>query len=197
MEALLDFDTWLFYAINHGLSNSLFDRFFPFITEVRHWIMLYIAGFVVLFWKGGRRGILIGIAIILTIAITDQLNSSFLKEFIGRIRPCHVLPDVNLLVNCGGGKSFPSSHAANNFALAYILSVFFFRHRFLFFTIAFLMAFSRVYTGVHYPFDAVGGAFVGLGVGMLVSMPALALDRKLFPGGFQNAVIDSKDPTGK
>lgn len=80
----------------------------------------------------------------------------------GTPRPCHALQNVHLLVSCGSGFSFPSSHAVNNFAGALILAFFFPRNKWWFFGIAAIVAFSRVYVGVHYPFDVIGGAVIGL-----------------------------------
>lgn len=117
----------------------------------------------------------------LTILATDQLNSSVIKELIERIRPCHTLGDVRLLVDCGGGKSMPSSHAANNFAAALVLSIFFRRETLLFFFIAVLMALSRVYVGVHYPADIIVGAVVGLLMATIVTFIVTRIAVKYFP----------------
>jgi undecaprenyl-diphosphatase len=72
------------------------------------------------------------------------------------------LQNVHLLVSCGSGFSFPSSHAVNNFAAALILAFFFPQNKWWFFGFAALVAFSRVYVGVHYLFDVIGGAVIGL-----------------------------------
>lgn len=163
-------DEWLFYAINQGWANPFFDKMMPFITQVDSWLLLYLLGFYILFFRAGREGRVAAIALILTIIATDQLNSSVLKELFGRIRPCHELGDLRLLVNCGGGKSMPSSHAANNFAAAVVLVSFFRREAFVLFLVASLMALSRVYVGVHYPFDIIAGAIVGASVGLIITI---------------------------
>lgn len=86
---------------------------------------------------------------------------------VGRIRPCHTLPDIRLLVPCGGGKSFPSSHAVNNFAFAILLGSFFKEYKFHFIILASLVAFSRVYVGVHYPSDVIFGSILGCIIGFV------------------------------
>lgn len=185
-------DEWLFYAINHGWANPFFDKMFPFITHVDSWLLLYLAGFYILLFRTGTHGRIAAVALALTILATDQLNSSLLKELFGRIRPCHVLEEVRLLVDCGGGKSMPSSHAANNFAAALVLSIFFRRETFLFFGIAIFMALSRVYVGVHYPGDILAGAIVGLVIAMIVTFVVTRVAVRYFPNYSSDAIYDAR-----
>ncbi len=184
-------DEWLFYAVNHGWANPFFDKIFPFITHVDSWLLLYLAGFYILLFRTGTHGRIAAIALALTILATDQLNSSVLKELFGRIRPCHTLEHVRLLVDCGGGKSMPSSHAANNFAAALVLTIFFRRERFLFFGIATSMALSRVYIGVHYPADILLGAAVGLIIATIVTFATTRVAARYFPV-YPNTSYDSR-----
>jgi undecaprenyl-diphosphatase len=179
MDILLNLDTQLFYFLNSALANPVFDTIMPFITEVQPWILIYLFGFWFLFFKSGKKGKITAITLIITIIATDQINSSLIKEYVGRMRPCHVLDHVRLLVDCGGGKSFPSSHAANNFAAAYVVTYFFKKNQWFFYTIAGLMAFSRVYIGVHYPLDIIGGALVGLIVAYLITFFVTKTDNYL------------------
>jgi undecaprenyl-diphosphatase len=98
----------------------------------------------------------------ITLTLTDQFSSHSLKDWVGRIRPCHVLENVHLLTDCNTSYSFPSSHAANIFAAAFFLSQPLKRLSPLFYGIAGVVGYSRVYIGIHYPLDAIGGAFIGL-----------------------------------
>ncbi len=170
-DVLLEFDHSLFYFCNQSLRNWLFDAIFPFLTDLnRKPIALVIVGilWLLLLLKGGRHGRIAALLLIPTIALSDQLSSSVLKFLIERARPCHELPNVHLLVGCGSGYSFPSSHAVNNFAGAIVLSYFLPRWTWAFFTFAGLIAFSRVYVGVHYPSDVLGGIIIGLCIGASV-----------------------------
>ena len=171
MDTLLQIDRQLFRILNQGLSNPLFDLILPFITDLNRKPVALVA--VVLLWllllaKGGVRGRLAAILLIPTIVLSDQLNSFWLKFIVERVRPCHELLDVRLLVGCGSGHSFPSSHAVNNFAAALLLSYFLPRWTWAFFTFAGIVAFSRVYVGVHYPSDVVAGAIVGMAIAGVV-----------------------------
>lgn len=171
MDALLNIDRQLFFFLNGGLQNPLFDVLMPFVTDLnRKPIALVVVAilWLLLLWKGGTRGRIAALLLIPTITLSDQLNSSWLKYIIERPRPCHELWDLHLLVGCGSGYSFPSSHAVNNFAGALVLSYFLPRWTWAFFTFAAIVAFSRIYVGVHYPSDIVAGAIVGLAIGAVV-----------------------------
>jgi undecaprenyl-diphosphatase len=177
---MLDFfygiDLQIFYFINHTLSNPLFDKFFPFITEVKNWYIAYVLLFLLLVIKGGRTGRIAALLLLVMIAATDQLSSFFIKNLVHRIRPCNILPDVRILVTCTQAFSFPSSHAVNNFAAATYFYRLYPKYKWPLFIAAFLLAFSRPYVGVHYPSDSIGGAIIGAAFGYLFSVIALKID---------------------
>lgn len=170
-DFLYSIDLSIFYFINHSLQNLLFDGVMPFVTDLnkKPGILALVAiGWVVLFIKGGAKGRTVALLLIPTIVFSDQLNSGFIKSLFERLRPCHTLPDVHLLVPCGSGYSFPSSHAVNNFAGAFVVSYFYRTLSWAMYGFAAVVSFSRVYVGVHYPSDVVVGALVGIGCGALV-----------------------------
>jgi undecaprenyl-diphosphatase len=168
IDFLINIDLFLFYWINNTIANPFFDTLMPYLTNVEHWYIVYFILFTWLLWKGGKHGRIAALTLLIAIILTDQINSNVLKEYFGRIRPCYTLDDVRLLVSCGAGKAFPSSHAANNFAAAAVLSHFFKQYKYFYFIIAFVIAFSRVYVGVHYPIDVAAGAFAGLFIACVI-----------------------------
>lgn len=176
LNLLNNIDSWLLHFINNTLSNPFFDKFFPFITEVRNWYVAYIILFLILIIKGGRIGRIASIALILLIITTDQFSSFFLKNLIGRVRPCNVFTDLNVLVTCTESFSFPSSHAVNNFAAAMFFGKLFPKLKWSFFTVAILQAFSRPYVGVHYPSDVIGGTLIGLFFGYIFAFIVIKID---------------------
>lgn len=162
MEILQRTDEILFRFINSGLANPVTDKFMPFITERDNWYIFYAVIWLYLFFYGGRKGKIASVLILLLILITDQFSNNILKQFVSRIRPCHTLPNVHLLVGCTDSLSFPSIHAVNNFAAATLFSHFYRKIRYLLFSGAFIVGLSRVFCGVHYPFDVIGGALIGI-----------------------------------
>lgn len=143
----------------------------PFLTDLnkKPGVLVVVAlVWIALFVQGGSKGRTVALLLIPTIVLSDQLNSAVLKSVFDRLRPCFTLPDVHLLVPCGSGRSFPSSHAVNNFAGAFVVSFFYPKLTWWMYGFAAVVAFSRVYVGVHYPSDVLAGALVGLGCGALV-----------------------------
>ncbi len=162
LDYLQEIDTSLFYFLNVSVQNPVFDWLMPFITERLHWFPVWGAIIILLFWKGGRQGRILLLLVIPLIFLSDQLSSSVLKPFFGRTRPCIALDNINLLINRTSSYSFPSSHATNFFAVATFFGYYFRKYLWTFLIIATAVAYSRVYVGVHYPFDTLFGAVVGM-----------------------------------
>jgi len=188
---LHSWDVALFVLINQKGQNSFLDWFMPFMTDLKNFVYVFPLLAIWILWKEKQRGIMTLVFLGLTLTITDQLSSHFLKEWVGRVRPCHVLEHVRLvLTDCNTSYSFPSSHAVNIFAAMYFLSQSLKRFTFLFYFIGSVVAYSRVYIGIHYPLDNILGA----GIGILVAWPLwrlcnrakkkiIARDRGLPPKG--------------
>jgi undecaprenyl-diphosphatase len=134
----------------------------PILSDTKLWrwpLAIAALGAVLL---GNRRVKVTVVLAVILLVLSDQISSHLLKPLIGRLRPSHVLEGVRLLVPRGGRLSFPSSHASNVFAIWKLISV---RHAQVgpyFLIIALGVAYSRVYVGVHYPLDVVGGAILGV-----------------------------------
>jgi undecaprenyl-diphosphatase len=164
---LTNIDASLFHFINQIGQNSFFDWFMPFITDLNNFFyVLILLGFVIL-WKDRKAGVIFLIFIGITLTITDQFSSHFLKNWVGRVRPCHILENVRLLVDCNSSFSFPSSHAVNIFAAAFFLSQPFKKYSIPIYILAALVGYSRIYIGIHYPLDVIGGA----GIGLIIAWP--------------------------
>jgi undecaprenyl-diphosphatase len=172
-------DVCLFRFFNGDIHNRVFDFVMPLITDLNKQRPVLIAVAAAYLWmlvKGGRPLRIALLILPLTILLSDQLSSFVIKHMFERPRPCHVLQNVRLLVGCGSGFSFPSSHAVNNCAAALVFAYFVPRGTWWFFGYALLVAFSRVYVGVHYPLDVLGGGVIGLLCGSLVICVYLGLE---------------------
>ena len=176
MDSLNQLDHSIFLILN-GLHHDLLDAPMRFITARFTWIPFYALLLGWLVWLFRKKSLLLIITIALTITAADQLSSSLLKPLIKRPRPCHetsLQGQVNLVVEgCGGKYGFVSSHAADSFALATLLSLLLRplrRGRLVLvslFSWAMLVSYSRIYVGVHYPGDIVAGALLGIAVGWI------------------------------
>lgn len=164
LTRLLEIDRELFFLINRDLQNLFFDLIMPFITNVRNWAPLFAILIVILLWKGGRKGRWALFLMAVSLTLSDQLSSSVLKPLVKRERPCVTygnLGMVHLPTGVTRSPSFPSSHAANSASAATILALFYPQWRSLCIIAAVLVAFSRVYVGVHYPLDVLAGSLLG------------------------------------
>lgn len=101
-------------------------------------------------------------ALTLIAVLLADLSATGLKALVDRPRPPLRYAEPKTLVPVPHDASFPSGHAATSFAAATMLSFAFPRLAPLLYVLAAAVAFSRVYVGVHYPLDVIGGALVGV-----------------------------------
>lgn len=172
MEWILKLDTRLFLAIN-GLHNETWDGIMWWISGKITWWPFYLLLLGFLGWrkKWQLAPMILFIAVVITLA--DQSSVHLFKNVFQRLRPCHApaLEGLVHLVNnrCGGEFGFISSHAANAFGVATMVSLWIKERWFTFpmFTWALLIGYSRIYLGVHYPGDVMVGALWGALCGWL------------------------------
>lgn len=182
IESIKEIDTQVFLFLNR-LHNHFFDVVMYWVTNKYFWIPFYILLLVVIVLKYKKKSWLIIIVVILLITLSDQLSVHLFKEVFLRYRPCHNLKIgnlVHLIDGCGGKYGFVSSHAANTFAFAMFLNLLV-NHSlgrgelgnrkiiklfpFFIFGWAVFVSYSRIYAGVHYPADILGGAILGIVLG--------------------------------
>ena len=175
MEELFALDQRLFLFLNQ-MGTQTFDGFWMMMTHKATNISLYLL-LALLYLKQQTRlksFLILLLTVALLILITDQVTNLFKYGF-ERLRPCHepALEGMVRLVkaSCGGLYGYFSGHASNSFALAVFFSgIFGGKYQklpFLLLFIAFLVAYSRIYIGVHYPLDVLSGMAFGSLVGML------------------------------
>jgi len=175
LETLLQLDRQLFLFIN-GLHHPLLDPVMVFISGKLSWLPLYVFLLFLIVRQFKWQAVLVMIFVAVLISLSDQASVKAFKFVFERPRPCHeadLQPLIHLAAGrCGGAFGFVSSHAANSFALATFIWLLLRQHfywvSYLLFSYAVVVSYSRVYLGVHYPGDIIGGALLGMASGWLV-----------------------------
>ncbi len=181
MNFIENLDHQIFFFINNTCHVRWLDALAPYYRSAFFWIPLYVFFISFIIINFGKKGVIYLLALALTVGVADTASSKIVKKTVQRIRPCHNITlkdNIKLLVRCGGGFSFTSSHATNHFAVA----------AFIIFTLlanpnqkpdsktrkilrgslwfwAGSIAFGQVYVGVHFPSDVIFGAILGFGIG--------------------------------
>ena len=174
LDELIQLDKEVFLFLN-GLGNPTWDGFWMFITNKLSSIPIYLVLLILAYRQLGLRKMFVVLATVaILILVSDQL-ANFFKYGVQRLRPCYD-PEVSSLMrlvknSCGGKFGYFSAHAANSFAVAYLFT-FLLKPKFRFIGIflflwALLVAYSRIYIGVHFPLDVFTGIVIGLGMSWL------------------------------
>ncbi len=186
METIIRWDQELFLWLN-SLHNPFFDELMWYVSRPMTWFPLYLLLLYLCIRHFHIRTLYVLLATAILIAITDVVSVRLFKEVFERLRPTHdpaIRDHVHMVRDYAGGTyGFISSHAANYFGLAGFFSVLFHK-KVRNFTVAVmlcaaLIAYSRIYLGVHYPGDVLCGAAVGAGIGLSLGSAFRYLDRRV------------------
>ncbi len=173
LDKLNLWDQAAFLFLN-GMHSPFWDQVMHWISGKYSWMPLYILIIGYMVYRFRWKSILIILLVVLLVTLSDWTSVHLFKNVFHRLRPCHN-QDISHLVHlvnnhCGGKYGFVSSHAANAFAVVGYTSLII-RNRYYTYGIilwAIIVGYSRIYLGVHYPGDVLGGAMLGLIVGYLV-----------------------------
>lgn len=173
IEFILEIDKQFFLYLNSLHTNWLDIPMF-WLSETMTSLPVYIYLLYILY-KTYKKHIWVSlISIALLITLSDQTTSGFMKPYFQRLRPSHepelegkvhLVRESNGNLYKGGQYGFASSHAANTFAVAMFFFLVFrrkFKYISLIFVWSFLVSYTRIYLGVHYPLDITVGALVGI-----------------------------------
>ncbi len=177
-----NWDNTLFEWINLH-NHPILDQIMIFFSEKLVWIPLYLLIIYQILKSNPRENWKIIIYLLLVILLADQICSSILKPWVARLRPCHVDAFSNwihLPNGCGGMYGFCSSHAANSFGLAAGIHYIFKNQKATIIMLiwAFMVSYSRIYLGAHFPIDVLVGAGIGTSIASILNFIYLTKIRK-------------------
>lgn len=173
MEWLISLDHQVFHLVNSTLTYPILDVFFPAITDLHKtttfkWVFPLLV--LITLWRAySAKALIIFVGALLCLGLGDGFGGQVLKKGFERSRPFNTPGVVAHQKSPASGYSFPSNHALNTFAIAAYLSFFVPVLSPVLFGIATLVAYSRVYNGVHFPSDVIAGALIGYLIGTLLA----------------------------
>ena len=169
LAALGAADRWLLLKINRDWTAPWLNEAMPLLTDLHKvaWFKFGAApaAAALWLWKGRRHALKVLAVAVLAIAASDLLAFRVIKPWAARPRPANAGVPVELRAPAGSYHGFPSNHASNAGAAAAVLSVAYPGAALAFGALAALIAYSRVYVGVHYPGDVLGGLLLGAAIG--------------------------------
>lgn len=159
IDIIEQLDTNILNFIHNDLHNSVFDFIMPIITFLGNGYLLWIVVSIILTIskKYRKAGITMAVALILCAVMGEML----IKNIVKRPRPYEGVTGIQLLIPKLSSYSFPSGHTLSSFAAAFVIFKYMRKWAIPAFILAVLIAFSRNYLYVHYPFDVLAGAVFG------------------------------------
>jgi undecaprenyl-diphosphatase len=187
-------DQKLLFLINREWTGPVLDRIMALFSSFAAWTPLIIVAILLALWRGGFRARAFVLTAGLTVGICDGVVSKTLKQAVDRPRPHQVLEGVRQVdlakatprilavtkpvkvklshptddLETIEGRAFPSSHTMNMISVALVAAFFYRRRGWLAVIPALLVAYSRVYTGSHWPSDIITSLFLGVGITLLI-----------------------------
>ena len=155
-------DRSFFLGINNDIANPFFDTVFPGLRELTY-VFWFLAIVYFLIKKENELALLVGAGIIVGAVFTFPM-----KYLIDRTRPYDTIESTRLLTASEPDPSFPSGHTELSFLAATVISRYHPEYSKYLYAFSFTVALSRIYVGVHFPIDVIGGVVIGIVLGRMV-----------------------------
>jgi len=177
MNALFQLDGNILIWIQEYLRCPPLNFFFSNITRLgdKGYFWIAVTIILLLFRETRKMGLCCAISMLLGLLLTNI----WLKNWVARIRPYEVIEGLKILVPAEHSFSFPSGHTTNSFAAGWVIyKMAPKKYGAWALALAIIIAFSRLFVGVHYPTDVLGGFIIGCGT----ATAAMLAVRKLSKG---------------
>lgn len=183
LQPIIDIDKSVFFFLN-GMHSPYWDVVMTLFTRTETWILFYGVLLYYIVKRYRTKAVMVLVLIALSILLADQL-SGILKDLVQRLRPTHdpeMMDRVHNVLTKGGLYGYFSAHAANTFAVAVFTSMLFRsrRYNWLIFSWASVVSYTRIYLGVHFPFDVLTGIIVGSALGYGLFRLMIFADQRFF-----------------
>ncbi len=166
LDTITQFDFAVLDFIQENLKCGFMDWLMVFLSRIGEGGILWFAIAVpMLFFKKSR---FCGVVMILSMGVTLLLGEFLLKNLIGRVRPCNINTEIEMLIKRPSSFSFPSGHTSSSFAAATTVFQWNKKYGIATLVLAFAVAFSRLYNYVHFPTDVLAGTVFGILTSILV-----------------------------
>ncbi len=164
-EYITQIDFQMLDFIQNNLRCDILDKIMVFLSLIGEGGIVWFAiAIPMLFFKKSR---VCGVVMILSMGISLLLGEFLLKNIIGRVRPCNINTEIEMLVKRPSSFSFPSGHTSSSFAAATTVFQRNKKYGLLALVLAALIGLSRIYNYVHFPTDVLAGMLFGAFISLL------------------------------
>lgn len=168
MPFVVKVDRRLFLLVHRRFRVRWLDPVMIIVTQSGTKGVVWLGLASAVFLAGGSEGRRVALASVAALLITEGIINWVLKPSFARKRPFTRFGTRRLLVRQPGPHSWPSAHAGSSTAAAVTLAHAYHPWALLLLLLALLIAYSRVYVGVHYPLDVLAGVGIGIAVAIAV-----------------------------
>jgi undecaprenyl-diphosphatase len=193
-ESLVALDKSIFMLLNSGFTSDFLDWVMPIVTNAKNWMPIILLSWFYMLIFCDKRIRILAIGLLVSVGLNDLICARIIKKGVGRLRPCSIEETADfkcrLLLPQKSSKSFPSNHASNTAAFAAAITFYSgIGAGWPFIVISILVGYSRIYCGVHFPFDVLTGWLIGT----LISYVIIKLIILKF-WNYKNEEIEATEP---